>query len=159
MFWELIATAVAGFAAAGVALSLRLVVKKLPRWIVPVAAGLGMMAFQIHSEYSWFEHTTSRLPADTQVVASVETPAFYKPWSYYRAPILHFVAVDTASVAAGDTPDVKRAQLYFFERRQAAQHLPVLVDCQNGLQGDLTSGAVQWGKTAYTDKLVAVVCQ
>ena len=91
MFWELIATILAGFMAAGVALSFRLLFKKLPRWIVPAAAGLGMLGFQIYSEYTWFEHTKSRLPDGVSVVATHADPAFYKPWSYFRAPILHFV--------------------------------------------------------------------
>lgn len=156
MFWELIATILAGFMAAGVALSFRLLFKKLPRWIVPAAAGLGMLGFQIYSEYTWFEHTKSRLPDGVSVVATHADPAFYKPWSYFRAPILHFVAVEPSDNA--EAGNIKRANLYFFERRMAAHHAPILVDCQNKLQSDF-SHSPNWGQTPMTEDIVRAVCQ
>ncbi|UNU72634.1 hypothetical protein LU293_05815 [Moraxella nasovis] len=155
MFWELIATIVSGFMAAGIALSLRLLFKKLPRWIVPAAAGVGMLGFQIYSEYDWFEHTKSRLPDGVAVVATHAETAFYKPWSYAYAPILRFVAVETSQK---QTDHIKAANLYFFERRMAAYHTPILVDCQNKLQSDFNQ-APSWGKTPMTDDIVKAVCQ
>lgn len=156
MFWELIATVLSGFMAAGVALSLRLLFKKLPRWIVPAAAGLGMMGFQVFSEYTWFEHTKSRLPEGVWVVATHAEPAFYKPWSYAKPPILKFVAVE--GVKEPMVGDIKKANLYFFERRMAAQHTQILVDCKHQLQSDF-SDAPKWGKTPMTDDITKAVCQ
>lgn len=154
MFWELIATVLSGFMAAGVALSLRLLIKKLPRWIVPAAAGLGMMGFQVFSEYTWFEHTKSRLPKGVLVVATHEEAAFYKPWAYVKAPILKFVAAEQVKGQAGA---VRQANLYFFERRMPAAHTPILVDCQNGRQSDF-SKTPNWGITPMTDEIVKAVC-
>ena len=63
MFWELVATVFAGLGAAGIALLLRkLSAQKLPRYLVPVFAGLGMLGFQIHAEYNWYSHQKSLLP-------------------------------------------------------------------------------------------------
>ncbi|MES7593453.1 hypothetical protein U6M85_12405, partial [Cutibacterium acnes] len=68
MFWELIATFSAGLGAAGIALLLRAItLKKLPNWIIPVFAGAGMLGFQIYSEYTWFSHQRSLLPAGVEV--------------------------------------------------------------------------------------------
>lgn len=155
MFWELIATVLAGFVLAGIALSLRLLFKKLPRWIVPAAAGLGMMGFQIYSEYDWFEHHAERLPAGTAVVATYEEPAFYKPWSYFKAPILKFVAVEKGDKQAGES--ILPVNLYFFERRMSVQHAQALIDCQNKLQSDF-SQSPKWGKTPMTDNIAQAVC-
>ena len=69
MFWHLIAAIVAGTAGAGIALALRsLMRKRLPKWIIPVGAGLGMLAYTIHYEYTWFESTQARLPEGSGVV-------------------------------------------------------------------------------------------
>lgn len=158
MFWELLATLIAGLGMAGIALSLRKMFKKLPRWIIPAMAGLGMIGFQVYHEYSWFSHTASRLPTKTVVLASAAKPVFYQPWSYYHAPTRWFVAVDTENIKEMDA-HIKATQLYFFERRMPALPVPVLVDCQNGVQSDFKSGsAPTWGTTTFTNKLVQAVC-
>ncbi|WP_323842011.1 MULTISPECIES: hypothetical protein [unclassified Moraxella] len=155
MFWELIATILSGFMAAGVALSLRLVIKKLPRWIVPAAAGLGMLGFQIFSEYIWFDHTKSRLPKNAFVVATHSEPAFYKPWSYLKAPTFKFVVAEKPSHEMNQS--IKKVNLYFFERRMATQHTQILVDCENGVQSDFSQNP-NWGKVVMTDDIVKVAC-
>lgn len=161
MLWELIATVSAGFGAAGITLILRMLFKRLPKWLIPAAAGLGMIGFQVFSEYTWFEHTRSRLPSETEVVAEISETAFYKPWSYAKPQVLKFVAVDTANVETVDKErNIRRANLYFFERRMSAQTAPVWIDCNNRLQSDIADPAKQtWGKTQYTADIAAAVCR
>ncbi|MDO4427201.1 MAG: hypothetical protein Q4B88_03640 [Moraxella sp.] len=156
MLWEFIAVFAAGFAAAGIALSLRLIIKRLPRWIVPVFAGLGMLGFAVYSEYHWFEHTASRLPAGTVVVATVPHTAFYKPWSYVRPQILQFVALDKNSVKPLDTQK-KQVMLYFFERRMKAHPWAVIIDCQTGKQAHAQSPS-DWHTAPHTAAIAEQVC-
>lgn len=154
MFWELIATFLTGFMAAGVVMSLRLIIKKLPKWIVPAAAGLGMIGFQVYSEYDWFDHTKNRLPEGVVVVATHESSVFYQPWSYFIAPTTRFVAVEKI---VGESGLVRQANLYFFERRMSAEHTPILVDCQNKRQSNF-SKVPNWGITPMTNNIVMAVC-
>ena len=57
MFWTFVATIFSGLGAAGIALGIRaLTRKKAPKWIIPVFAGVGMLAYLVHGEYNWFEH-------------------------------------------------------------------------------------------------------
>ena len=64
MFVELIATIFAGIACAGIAMALnRLTGRRLPKWIMPIAAGAGMIGMTISNEYTWFGRTAERLPA------------------------------------------------------------------------------------------------
>lgn len=159
MFWEIIATVIAGLGTAGIVLSARLIIKKLPKWLVPFGAGLGMLGFQIYSEYTWFDHTRSMLPKEAVVVASTGVPAFYKPWSYHYAPVLKFIAVDKNNVSPTDTPDILQTHLYFFERREPAQTISILINCKDGTQSDLTTGGTPtWGKLPFTDDVVKAVC-
>lgn len=157
MFWELIATFIAGLGVAGIILSIRAIFKKTPKWLVPAGAGLGMIGFGAYSEYEWYQHTTARLPAEVTVVTTYSEPAFYQPWSYFHAPIRRFIALDKNSVKDSEIPNIKQAQLYFMERRMPAQHLPILIDCANGLQSEF-GNVKNFGKMAYTDTLVKLAC-
>ena len=57
MIWHLVATFSAGLGAAGIAFLLRSLSKqKLPKWIIPAFAGIGMLGYQIYFEYNWFAH-------------------------------------------------------------------------------------------------------
>lgn len=46
MIWELLATIFAGLGAAGLVMAFRAVFKKLPKWLIPAGAGLGMLFFR-----------------------------------------------------------------------------------------------------------------
>ena len=118
MFLELLATIFAGLAAAGVALLLNRVLRgRLPRWIAPVAAGAAMLATTISSEYGWFGRTTAALPAEFQVIETVESRAAWRPWTYVAPFTGRFVALDSASVrSSAALPDQRLADLWFFGR-------------------------------------------
>src|SRR5690606_41875232 len=83
MLIKLLIAAAVAFFAAGIAQYARILTrKKLPRWIVPAAAGLGILLYQIYIEYSWFEPTRARLP-DSAVVTEVrKVPAFLQPTTF-----------------------------------------------------------------------------
>lgn len=130
MFWEIIATVISGFLLAGLVLPLRLIFKKLPKWIVPLAAGIGMMGFQVFSEYTWADDMIAKLPKDSVVVAKVPQSKWYSPWSYAYPQVLQFVVLDKSKIS-DITPTSKQATLYFFERRAAAHPMGITVDCQN----------------------------
>ena len=168
MIWEFVATISAGLGAAGIMMMIRLFVKKLPKWLVPAAAGLGMIGFQVYSEYTWFDHTRSLLPASAMVVAEVPESTFYKPWSYVKPQVLKFVAIDSTKTASvGESGQVLQTNLYFFERRMSAQTWPILINCQTRLQANapqqnngepLSVDADAWSKTDYSEKIALAIC-
>lgn len=156
----MVAMVSAGFCFAGFALLLSKIVKKAPKWLVPAAAGLGMISFQVYSEYTWFAHSKNLLPKQTVVVAEVGETAFYKPWTYVVPQVLKFVAADTGNVKKLDEEgSLRQVQLYFFERRMSAYNLSVLVDCAQRIQADALAMEREWGRTAYTGKLADAVCR
>lgn len=138
MFWELIATIFAGLGAAGIALTLRFISrKKLATWWVPIAAGAGMLAFQIYSEYTWFDHQQSLLPNGVTVVRTVDQTAFWRPWSYVFPQTLRFIAADFNTANHNEhNPELVRLQLYFFERRMAARRVTTVIHCHHQARAD-----------------------
>src|SRR5690606_26771981 len=104
MIWHLFAAIAAALAGAGIALVLRnLSRNRLPKWIIPVFAGLGMLAYTIHYEYTWFETKEARLPEGSVVVASEEGEMLWRPWTMKFPMPLVYVVLDGANAQIEDT--------------------------------------------------------
>lgn len=119
MIWHLFAAIAAALAGAGIALVLRnLSRNRLPKWIIPVFAGLGMLAYTIHYEYTWFETKEARLPEGSVVVASEEGEMLWRPWTMKFPMPLVYVVLDGANAQIEDTSQGRTARfvLYRFEK-------------------------------------------
>ncbi|MFL1406371.1 hypothetical protein ACJO2E_13620 [Marinobacter sp. M1N3S26] len=118
MFWNLVATIVCGFAAAGIAMGIRTATaRKAPRWLIPVFAGLGMMGYQIYMEYHWYDQMTARMPAESIVVATESQAEFWRPWSFFFPQINRITVLDESSVSRNPAnTDTARFQLYHFRQ-------------------------------------------
>jgi len=161
MFLELIAVVFAGFAGAGL---MMLVVKftPLPRWLVPIGAGVAMIATTISNEYTWYARTTSSLPDGLTVAQSVPTTSWWRPWTY-AAPITNrFVAIDTDHLRENqETEDLYLAELYFFGRWRTVTQVQVMVDCVDHRRADPTFGDNSepvWREAGPEDPIVKTVC-
>lgn len=136
MIWHLIAAVFSGLGAAGIGLVLRtLSGKRLPKWIVPVCAGLGMLGYQVNAEYSWFELKSQQLPASAVVISSQTDSMIWRPWTLAFPMVTEFSAVDRDGMthnARGQTPVVELI-VYHFERHYAdvVTPTPYLLNCDN----------------------------
>ncbi|KXS39819.1 hypothetical protein [Modicisalibacter tunisiensis] len=134
MLWQLIAAIFAGLGAAGIGLILRqLSGKRLPRWIVPALGGLGMLAYQIHYEYTWFDNKQARLPASAQVVSKQKERMFWRPWTYIAPLTTGFDVIDRDNLVTRHADGERLVEfiLYHFERQPADQvsHHGYLLNC------------------------------
>ena len=119
MIWHLIAALCAALAGAGIALLLRSLTRKwLPKWIIPAFAGLGMLAYTIHYEYTWFETKQVRLPEGSLVVSSEDGAMLWRPWTSLFPMPLAYTVLDGANAQVEDTSKgrVGRFVLYRFEK-------------------------------------------
>ncbi|MGB0661853.1 MAG: hypothetical protein ACPGNV_16985 [Mangrovicoccus sp.] len=143
MFFELIATFVAGLGAAGLVMGIvKMSRGRLPKWLTPAAAGLAMIVFTIWSEYNWYDRTTATLPEGIEIARVGETKQFFRPWTY-AAPIRdNFVAVDLVSIRenAAD-PDKRIANIVVMKRWAMPSQVAVLFDCTGARTAPLTEGA------------------
>jgi hypothetical protein len=164
MFLELIGVIFAGLGGAGVMMLItRLTGNRLPKWIIPVAAGAAMLGTTISSEYSWFARTSGNLPEGLEVVQTVENTAMYRPWTYLFPYTDRFVAVDQGNVRANtDQPELFLANLYFFGRWSTVQSVEVMVNCDTGQRADPALGDESppvWRDVPADDPIVTGVCQ
>ncbi|MBK5933047.1 hypothetical protein C8N32_107132 [Rhodovulum imhoffii] len=166
MFLELIATFIAGIAAAGVALLLNMASgRRLPRWLMPVAAGAAMLGYTIWSEYSWAGRTVAALPDGVREIHRVRQKVLWKPWTYAAPQTTAVMAADLAGVAQNPAaPGVSLVDLYFFTRWMPARRVPQLVDCAAGARADVSDAglsdpaAARWRGLRPDDPLLKAVC-
>lgn len=142
MFLELIATIAAGIGAAGLVLILNLLSGgRLPRWAMPIAAGVAMLGFTIWSEYTWHSRTTASLPKDVEVTLVHNSAAFYRPWTYLYPLTDRLAAVDRLTLRRHpDAPDLRIANMVFLARWNAPRIVPVLFDCAGARHAPLMEG-------------------
>lgn len=134
MIWHLLGALFAALGAAGVAQILRVATRrKLPKWIIPIAAGIGLLGYQIQYEYSWFEHKQALLPAGSEVVESTGTTFFWRPWTYAWPMVTSFAVVDRANARYVEQDGQRIAQfiLYRFHKEYVDQVKPYnqLLNC------------------------------
>ncbi len=170
MFLELIGTVFAGFAFAGIVMVLnKLTGGRLPRWAAPVAAGVGMIAMTISSEYSWYDRTRGQLPEGLTIVQEIESRALYRPWTYAVPFVDRFAAIDTVSVRTNESvPDQRLVDLYFFGRWAPSSMIPVAVNCADNSRANLADGAefaddgrllnADWIKAPANDPVIEATC-
>jgi hypothetical protein len=170
MLYELVATVAAGFAGGGVAMLLRWLSRgRLPRWLVPTAAGAAMIAFVIWSDYTWHGRSVAGLPDSFEVVFENRERPAWRPWTLAVPVTTRFAAVDHVTERRNDRqPDQVMADVYLFARFLPAVRRTVLVDCARRLRADVADGMefaadgalvdATWIALPPDDRLAAAVC-
>ena len=144
MFYELVATIVAGVGASGAVLAINLATRgRLPKWAMPLAAGAAMIAMAIWFEMSWASRTESALPEGVVVAETVSQSAWWRPWTYVWPQATRLVAVDTGSIRTNPAaPGTRLVDLYLFARGQPPSKVPQLIDCAAQARADVTDAAL-----------------
>ena len=134
MIWHLVATFSAGLGAAGIAFLLRSISRqRLPKWIIPAFAGMGMLAYQIYFEYNWFDHQASRQPARAVVTSSQQSEVFWRPWTYFFPMTTVFTVVDTNNLQVREVEGLILVEFieYRFEKKyiDVVTHQSYVLNC------------------------------
>ena len=172
MFYEFIAVIVAGVAIGGIGAALRWMSGgRLPKWLIPAAAGLGMLSYAIWSEYSWFHRMTDTMPPEITVTWRNEDSSLWRPWSYYRPVIDRFTAFDARSAQRHQNqPGKVMVDVIMAARWQPSARLKAVYDCDANRKANplgegvsiaedgAISGAV-WIDVQSDDRTLTLVCQ
>jgi len=170
MIFTLIGLVVLGVGIAGIiSLVFRLLGRRAPRGLMPIVAGVGMFAFVIWNDYSWFGRTRDVLPESIRVAERFTEASPLQPWTYLVAPVNRFSAVDTATVQRNPAvPALVLAQIHLVTRYQSTVSRWQLYDCGtprradiNG-PGDLNPGSLEsldWINLESGDTLREIACQ
>lgn len=170
MFYEMIATLVAAFAGAGVVLLLnKLTGGRLPKWAMPVGAGLAMIGTTVANEYAWFDRTKNLLPDGMSVIMEVENRSAMRPWTYLVPFVERFAALDEHSLRThAQRPDLRMVDIVFMGRWAAPDKMVVLADCTRSRRAPVVNGVgfaksgeitgVDWLVVPADDKMLTSIC-
>lgn len=142
MVLELLAAVVAGTALAGIVMIARLVLKdRLPRWSVPAAAGLGMLAFTVWNEYDWSRRAEASLPEGVAIAWRNEERTAIRPWTLLAPTTTRLAAVDLRNpLTHPDAPGQVLVRVVMFGRFVPGAEIPVVFDCAEGRSAELRGG-------------------
>lgn len=134
MIWHLVAVFSAGLGAAGIAFLLRSISRqKLPKWIIPAFAGLGMMGYQVYFEYNWFAHQSTRQPAGVVVTSSQTSQDIWRPWTFVYPMTNVFTVVDTHQLQVNHSEGLTLVEFieYRFEKKyiDVVTHQNYVLNC------------------------------
>ena len=170
MFWTLVTAVFAGFTGAGVGFALRhLSGQRLPKGIIPICAGLGMIVATIALEYGWYENVLDTMAEDTVVISERHQQAWYQPWTYIRPWVRGFVAFSPSeTVETAEGSGILAVQIRIQERWQPEVVRPILVDCMHASRATLTPElefeddgqpiGADWIDAGRSDPIIAAVC-
>lgn len=167
MFWALVTTLVAGIAAAGGVMVIRMTLRgrvELPGWLTPIAAGAAMIAATIALEYSWYDTTRAALPEGMEITVTRENQAWFRPWTWVAPFTEGFIAVDTFSAQTNpNLPDARLVTLYVYGRNMPVGQIPVVFDCKAARRADIVDGTPlpapeDWLEVAPDDPTLLAAC-
>jgi hypothetical protein len=141
---ELISTLIVGATAALMTwLVFRVRRRPVPRRLLPLAVGAGMIAYAVYSEYSWWWRTADALPAGVEVIETLPQRSPWRPWTYLKAPLTRMIAVDRESIRRNPShADMLLIDLVLLERWLPARRVVRLVDCAGRRSADVTDPSV-----------------
>lgn len=101
MIWHLIGVLISGLACGGLGYFLiKLSGNRLPKWLIPIGAGAGMLGLLLMLNYSWYEDKLDQLAykkVEVEVLEVKRERNFFKPWSYLYPAISQFTFLDGKS--------------------------------------------------------------
>ena len=155
MFWELIGAIALGFGAAGFAMALRKISGgRLPGWIIPAAAGAGMLGYSAYMDYAWADRTRDTLPDGLTVVSEAAAPTWFKPWTYLAPPVERLAALDVAGAQTNPKlPQMRLSTMYLYDRTMPPRPASVLADC-GGRRLGLAHEEAAFGADGLPDKVL-----
>lgn len=141
MIWHLLAVFISGLALGGFGfLLIKISGNRLPKWIMPVAAGMGMLGYQAYYNYAWYDFKLGQLPERTIVIDVERNSDFFRPWSYFYPAVSNFTFIDN-DVRVFEQDGQQLVQYIYFEMHQ--EHLDrleshfYLLNCNKAEQVEL----------------------
>lgn len=142
MIWQLLAVFITGFVLGAFAFMLRKLSKnRLPKWIIPVAAGLGMLGYQAYYNYAWYDFKLGQLPERAIILEEKRGSDFFRPWSYIYPAVNYFSFIDGSKIEVKINGE-RLVKYIYFEMHQ--EHLDRLesqyygLDCAKAEQMKMT---------------------
>lgn len=139
MLFNLVGVVVAGIAAAGsIMLVFRIMRRRPPSWLVPIAAGLAMIVFHLWNEYTWFDRVATALPEGLVVAERYTYENVLQPWTLVRPRVNRFTVIDRSTIRRNEhAPGYVMADVLLIGRLDRTARVTQLYDCREARRTDI----------------------
>jgi len=170
MFFHFLAVAAVGFFTAGcVMAAVRCFKGKAPKFIVLASAGLGMIAYNVWEEYSWFDRNALPMKAEGMIVVQTYAGGVpWRPWTYVFPVVSRFMAWKPTEAPRPTKARLIYGGLHLVARRADEIVVSQVYDCDRGMSAELSGDVafdgrnrptnLRWTRLDSTDSLFAAVC-
>lgn len=116
---------------------------QLPKFLLPMVAGITLFSFNIYMSYSWFDRTAASYGDDIVVLKEYRSSSIFAPWTTVVPRVSHFLAINAKQEPkqVGDSGIIQGAVVMIQEYVDPL-NMTVLVDCQKDLISLLPTGQV-----------------
>lgn len=169
--FQLIATFMVGVLAASLSFIIyTLSRQRVPKAVIPFAAAIAMIAYNVWHEMTWYKRTAAELPQSIVLVAKgppVQSPM--SPWTYMFPRTDNFVALDKRTVQ----PLPKSGDRYLLQVLDVGRFYPAkrkswVIDCATRQQAEILASTkfdsegipsdLAWTKIASESRITKEVC-
>ena len=164
--WHLLAVFIIGLCMGVFAFALRKLSRnRLPSWIIPVFAGIGMLGYLAYYDYNWFSLKRGQLPHESVIVEENRTSNFFRPWSYILPSVSSFVVLDgkvRSTQQDGETLVEYIRYEFINDYIERLESQPYVLNCTTGeqlqvpQQGKPASSTVE--RVAHDSRLYKQLC-
>lgn len=170
MALELIAALVAAAVLGLLAWAFRRWVPSSPNWLIPVAAGAGLIGFTIWSEHNRFARVSAELPPELEIVAVEDEAMPLRPWTYLKPIKMRFAALDHRKTLTHPQKEgLRLVTVYSFARWKPVTEGLMAIDCPGGrhvmvvegvkIEEDGSLTGAEWETAPKQAKLQEAACR
>jgi len=107
---------------------------ELPKFLLPMIAGITLFSYNIYMSYSWFDRTVAGYGDEIVVQKEYRSTSMFAPWTLMYPRVSHFLAVNAkkAPEEIGETGIIKGAVVMIQEYTDPV-NMTVLADCQKDM--------------------------
>jgi len=106
----------------------------LPKFVLPMLAGVTLFSYNIYMSYSWIDRTVASYEPEVIVLKEYRSKSFFAPWTILVPRVSHFIAANTKKEAQLiEGTNVIEGALVAMQEHLDPQNMSVLVKCDENL--------------------------
>lgn len=119
---------------------------QLPKFLLPMVAGITLFSFNIYMSYSWFDRTAASYGDNIVVLKEYRSSSIFAPWTTVVPRVSHFLAINAKQEPkqVSDSGIIQGAVVMIQEHVDPL-NMTVLVDCNKELVSMLPTKQIPEG--------------
>lgn len=120
---------------------------RLPKFLLPMLAGVVLLSFNAYMRYTWGDRTAEAFPPEVVVLKEYRFSTLFEPWTYLYPRVSHFIAADTTQTRTNPNhPEIIMGSTVMMQEHQPTLEMTVLVNCQEKLVSVLPTKQIAKGQ-------------